>query len=65
MPPKAPIDWHSPLSCPRCETESGHPFYVQSKGSKEVVVRVRCGACAHEWLIERETPTFTGEENTD
>jgi len=22
------------------------------------MVHIRCGDCAHEWMIERETPTF-------
>jgi hypothetical protein len=56
--PKTPADWHSPLKCPRCEAETGHPFSVESKSSQEVTVSVRCGACAHQWELVRETPTF-------
>ncbi len=58
MPPMTPNDWHLPLRCPHCEAEGGHPFSVQSKSAKEVIVRVRCGACRHEWVLERETPTL-------
>lgn len=56
--PMAPIDWHSPLRCPRCEAEAGHPFNVQTKSPEEVLVTVRCAACAHEWKLERETPAL-------
>jgi transposase-like protein len=58
MPPMTPADWHVPLRCPHCEAEGGHPFCVQSKSAREVIVRVRCSACAHEWVLERETPTL-------
>ena len=51
----ARIDWHSPLRCPRCEKEAGQPFSVLSSSPTGVVVTVRCGACAHEWKLERET----------
>ena len=54
----APIDWHSPLRCPSCEADAGHPFSVQSKSAQEIVVTVRCGGCSHEWKLERETPTL-------
>jgi hypothetical protein len=54
----APIDWHSPLRCPRCKADAGHPFSVQSKSVSEIVVAVRCKECANEWKLERETPTL-------
>jgi hypothetical protein len=56
--PMAPIDWHSPLRCPRCEADAGHACSVQSHSANEVIVTVRCSACAHEWKLERETPTL-------
>jgi hypothetical protein len=54
----AAIDWHSPLRCPRCHTHDGHPFSVQSKSVSEIVVAVRCRGCAHEWKLQRETPSL-------
>ena len=53
-----PIDWHSPLRCPHCDAEAGHPFSVQANTSHEVIVTVRCAACKHEWKLERKTPTL-------
>ena len=52
------IDFHSPLRCPRCDAEAGHPFSVQSRSPTEVIVTLRCDACKHEWTLERETPTL-------
>ena len=54
----APVDWHSPLRCPLCRADAGHPFSVQSKSAREIVVAIRCRGCAHEWTLERETPTL-------
>ena len=54
----APIDWHSPLRCPHCQADAGHPFSVQSKSAQEIVVAVRCRSCANEWRLERQTPTL-------
>ena len=54
----APVDWHSPLKCPHCRADAGHPFSVQSKSAREIVVAVRCGDCAYEWRLERETPAL-------
>lgn len=51
-------NWRSPLRCPHCRTDAGHPFSVQSNSSNEVIVNVRCETCAHEWKLERETPSF-------
>jgi formate dehydrogenase maturation protein FdhE len=53
-----PTDWHSPLRCPRCEANAGHPFSVHSHTSKEVIVNVSCVVCKHEWKLVRETPTL-------
>ena len=63
MPPTTPTDWHSPLRCPRCESDAGLPFSVQSRSSSEVIVTVRCGACQHEWNLERETPTLASKRD--
>ena len=65
MPPTTWTDWHFPLRCTRCSAEAGHPFSVQSKCAKEVIVSVRCGACAHEWVLERATPTLAPEFDPD
>lgn len=53
-----PTNWHSPLRCPNCDADSGHPVSVQSNSSHEVAVNVRCEICAHEWTLERKTPTL-------
>jgi predicted Zn-ribbon and HTH transcriptional regulator len=54
----SPHDWQLPVRCPRCESESGAPFKVQSKTSGEVTVALRCSRCDHEWSIRRATPLF-------
>jgi hypothetical protein len=68
MTPTSPTDWHFPLRCTRCGADAGHPFRVQSKSVTELVVSVRCGACHHEWVLDRETPTLAPkpirDENT-
>jgi transposase-like protein len=53
-----PTNWHSPLRCPHCQSDAGHPFSVQSNSSNQVIVKVRCDLCMHEWTLERETPTL-------
>lgn len=72
MPPMTTADWHFPLRCTRCNADAGHAFRVQTKSTKEVTVCVRCSACAHEWVLDRETPTLasiidqsiTGDEDS-
>ena len=54
-----PTNWHSPLRCPHCQSDAGHPFSVQSNSSNEVTVNVRCETCTHEWTLERETPSLS------
>lgn len=56
-----PTDWQSPLRCPQCDAEAGHPFRVDSHSASELIVTVRCGACAHEWKLEREAPTLASK----
>ena len=56
-----PTDWHSPLRCPHCQADAGHPCSVHSHSTDEVIVRVRCRACAHEWQLERETPSLASK----
>lgn len=52
----AEIIWRFPMRCPKCEAEEGRAWRVDSKTSAEVIVRLRCAACAHEWTVERQTP---------
>lgn len=54
----APIDWHSPLRCPYCNVEAGRPFSVQSTSATAITIVVRCGRCAHEWKLHRDSPTL-------
>ncbi len=49
-------DWHAPVRCPSCSADEGRPRSATSKTAVEVVVTMRCGACAHTWTVERETP---------
>ena len=58
MPPMTPADWHFPLRCTRCGAEAGHAFSVTTTSANEVTVSIRCSACAHVWVLNRETPTL-------
>ena len=56
-------DWQQPIRCPRCNSEGGYPFSVQSTTSNAVIVTVRCDTCRHEWTLQRETPSLAPRRN--
>lgn len=55
----AEITWHFPMRCPECDETDGRPCRVESKTAAEVTVHLRCGTCAHEWTMHRDTPLLT------
>ncbi len=50
--------WPAAFSCPQCLRKSGRAFNVASQTPGKILVSVRCRDCAHEWSVERDTPTF-------
>ena len=61
----ADTSWPSAFSCPECLGHSGRAFKVQSHGFGKILVELRCKSCAHEWELERDTPTFAVRPKKD
>ena len=57
--------WPSAFSCPECLGFSGLASKVQAHGPGKILVHVRCKQCAHEWQLERDSPTFAVRRKKD
>jgi hypothetical protein len=57
--------WPPAFLCPECHEESGRAFKVESHRPGKILVDVRCKQCAHEWQLERDTPTYAIRRKKD
>ena len=61
----ADTSWPVAFPCPQCLEKSGRAFKLASVTAGRILVSVRCRECAHEWVIERDTPTFAIRRQPD
>ena len=57
--------WPAAFPCPECLQISGRAFKLASETPGKIQVSLRCRSCAHEWSLERETPTFAVRPRRD
>jgi hypothetical protein len=57
--------WPSAFSCPQCLGFSGLASKVQAHRPGTILVDVQCKRCAHQWQLERDSPTYAIRRKKD
>ena len=61
----ADTHWPAAFPCPECHKPSGRALNVASHTPGKILVALRCRDCAHQWSVERDTPTFAIRRQRD
>lgn len=48
-------DWKFPMDCPACKSVAGNPYGARTE-PEELVIKLRCGDCRHEWTMSAPAP---------
>ena len=57
--------WPAAFTCPQCHQEAGRAFKLASPRAGTISASVRCRECAHEWTLDRDTPTYAIRRKPD